>query len=74
MKQLHHLEKITTQEGISIIDLNHDINSAIIHSGISDGFVIVSSRHTTTAIRSIYIMILLYVIARRMNLKTHIRI
>ena len=30
--------------------LNHDIDSAIVHSGISDGFVIVSSRHTTTAI------------------------
>ena len=50
MKQLHHMEKITTEEGISIVDLNHDINSAIVHSGISDGFVIISSRHTTTAI------------------------
>jgi len=50
MKQFHHIEKITTGEGISIVDLNTDINSAIEHSGISDGFVIVSSRHTTTAI------------------------
>ena len=50
MKQLHHLEKLNTGEGISFVDLNNDINSAIDHSGISDGFVIVSSRHTTTAI------------------------
>jgi len=50
MKQFHHIEKVTTDEGISIVDLNSDINNAIGHSGICNGFVIVSSRHTTTAI------------------------
>lgn len=50
MKQFHHIETITTDEGISICDLSADINNAIEHSGINDGFVIVSSRHTTTAV------------------------
>ena len=50
MKQYHHIENIKTSEPISIIKLDDDINSAIAHSGLSDGFVIVSSRHTTTAI------------------------
>ena len=50
MKQFHHVESIQTQDAISIIDLNNDINSALEHSGISHGFVTISSRHTTTAI------------------------
>jgi secondary thiamine-phosphate synthase enzyme len=50
MKQYHHIEKIKTGEGISITKLDDDINSAIKHADITDGFVIVSSRHTTTAI------------------------
>ena len=50
MKQYHHIEKIKTAEPISIIKLDDDINSAIAHSHLTDGFVIVSSRHTTTAI------------------------
>jgi len=50
MKNHHHVEKIKTAEGISIVNLNDDINNAINHSRISNGFVIVSSRHTTTAI------------------------
>ena len=50
MKNCHHVETIKTGEGISITNLNDDINNAIRHSGITDGFAIISSRHTTTAI------------------------
>lgn len=50
MKQFHHVELIKTNEPISIINLNTDIMNAISHSGVSYGFVTVSSRHTTTAI------------------------
>jgi secondary thiamine-phosphate synthase enzyme len=50
MKQYHHIEKIQTTEPISIIKLDEDINSAIRHCDITDGFVIISSRHTTTGI------------------------
>ena len=50
MKIYNHSEVIKTSEPISIVNLNDDINNAIDHSGILDGFVIVSSRHTTTAI------------------------
>ena len=50
MKNYHHIETITTGEGISIVDLNDDINNAIEHSRITEGFAIISSRHTTTAV------------------------
>jgi len=50
VKQFQHVEIIETKEAISVVNLNVDINNAIEHSGITMGFVIVSSRHTTTAI------------------------
>ena len=50
MKVYHHIETVKTTEQISIFNLNDDINRAIEHSCILDGFVIVSSCHTTTAI------------------------
>lgn len=50
MKICHHAEKIQTGEGISIVNLNDDINNAIKHSCITEGFAIISSRHTTTAV------------------------
>lgn len=50
MKICHHVETIQTGEGISIININDDINNAIRHSGITQGFAIISSRHTTTAV------------------------
>jgi len=50
MKNYHHIETIQTSEGISIVDLNDDINNAIKHSRVTEGFAIISSRHTTTAV------------------------
>jgi secondary thiamine-phosphate synthase enzyme len=50
MKIYHHVETIKTSEGISIHTLNDDINNAIEHSRVTEGFVVISSRHTTTAI------------------------
>jgi secondary thiamine-phosphate synthase enzyme len=50
MKNYQHVETINTSEGISLINLNDDINNAIGHSRITEGFIIISSRHTTTAI------------------------
>jgi secondary thiamine-phosphate synthase enzyme len=50
MKIYQHVETIQTTEGISLVNLNDDINNAIGHSHITEGFVIISSRHTTTAI------------------------
>ena len=41
---------IETQPGISIFDISNDINRCLDESRIKNGFVIVSSRHTTTAI------------------------
>jgi len=50
VKLYHHIDKIVTGEGISLVSLDDNINSAIMHAGISEGFVIISSRHTTTGI------------------------
>ena len=50
MKNYHHVETVKTSNGISIINLNEEIDNAIVHSRISEGFAIISSRHTTTAI------------------------
>jgi len=50
MQIYHHVEQIDTQDAISITNLNPLIEEMIARSGITDGFVIVSSRHTTTAI------------------------
>lgn len=46
----HQVEQISTQEPVSIVNLNPLIEVAIERSCIDNGFVIVSSRHTTTAI------------------------
>ena len=50
MKNYHHVETIETSDGISFYNLNDAIASAIQHSHITEGFAIVSSRHTTTAV------------------------
>ena len=50
MKNYHHVETVKTSNGISIINLNEEIENAIEHSRISEGFAIISSRHTTTAV------------------------
>ncbi len=50
MQQYHHIETITTSQPISVIELDDDINNVIRHSRMTEGFVIISSLHTTTAI------------------------
>jgi len=50
MKNYHHLEKIKTGEGISFVNLNDAIANAIKHSSVTEGFAVISSRHTTTAV------------------------
>lgn len=50
MKNYHHVETVTTGQGISITSLNDAIANAIKHSHVTEGFAIISSRHTTTAI------------------------
>lgn len=50
MQIYHQVKEIVTREPITIVNLNQIIEQAIVHSRIDDGFVIVSSRHTTTAI------------------------
>ena len=42
--------ELETGEGISLHDLMPDLNRAIANSGIVNGFVTVTSQHTTTAI------------------------
>lgn len=41
---------LDTCEKIEIVDLTPQINSVLASSGISNGFAVVSSRHTTTAL------------------------
>lgn len=50
MKNYQHIEKIQTPEGISFVSLNDAIANAIHHSRVTDGFAVISSRHTTTAV------------------------
>lgn len=41
---------VETQTGISIFDISAEVNACLEESGIKNGFVIVGSRHTTTAV------------------------
>ena len=50
MKQFHKYIEVNTQESISIVNLDPYIEESIIESTIQNGMVLVSSRHTTTAI------------------------
>lgn len=50
MKIVSSFIELETGEGISLHDLMPDLNNAIASSGIVDGFVTVTSQHTTTAI------------------------
>ena len=50
MKIVSSLIELETGEGISLHDLMPDLNKAIASAGIVDGFVTVTSQHTTTAI------------------------
>jgi secondary thiamine-phosphate synthase enzyme len=41
---------LDTGENIEIVNLTTRINSIVVSSGISNGFAVISSRHTTTAL------------------------
>jgi len=44
------VHRLQTGEGIDLINLDEAVEDAVKESGIKDGMVIVSSRHTTTAL------------------------
>ena len=50
MRIEHELIEIDTGEGIAISDLTPEIEARLAASGIRQGFVVLSSRHTTTAL------------------------
>jgi secondary thiamine-phosphate synthase enzyme len=50
LKIISSFIELDTCEGISLHDLMPDINQAVAKSGIRNGFVTVTSQHTTTAI------------------------
>ena len=50
MKHISSFIEIETGEGIALHDLMPGIKDAVAKSGINNGFVTVSSQHTTTAI------------------------
>ena len=50
MKTIHHYIDLETGNDISIHNITADISSLIQQSGIRDGFVTITSQHTTTAI------------------------
>lgn len=50
MKIIPSFIELETGAGISLHDITPDIRAAIAKSGISNGFVTVTSQHTTTAI------------------------
>ena len=50
MKIISSFIEVETDEGISLHDLMTGIKEAVVNSGIKNGFVTVTSQHTTTAI------------------------
>ncbi|MBT8128379.1 MAG: YjbQ family protein [Gammaproteobacteria bacterium] len=50
MKIISSIIELHTNEGISLHDLMPDIKAAVAESGINNGFVTITSQHTTTAI------------------------
>ena len=50
MRIEHQLIEIDTGEGIAVSDLTPEIEARLAASGIHHGFVLLSSRHTTTAL------------------------
>ena len=50
MKILHHQLEITTKQGLSLFDITADIRDWLQASGAQNGFISVTSRHTTTAV------------------------
>ena len=50
MSNYHCFIQLETGEGISLHDITNDIDIAVAQSGIKNGFLTVTSQHTTTAI------------------------
>ena len=50
MRIVSSLIELETGEGISLHDIMPEIRNAVAESGISNGFVTVTSQHTTTAV------------------------
>ena len=50
MQIQHHNLNIETQKGISIFDITAQVNACVQEAEISQGFVVVCSHHTTTAL------------------------
>lgn len=50
MRSVHHRLELTTGKGLSVHNLTEDVRSLVTASGIRDGLVTVTCRHTTTAL------------------------
>ncbi len=50
MISIHYTLTISTDPGIALHDITPQVRSLVADSGMADGFLILSSRHTTTAI------------------------
>lgn len=50
MKTHHHVIELETGPGVSLTDITGRLRDAVAASGVVDGAVIVTSRHTTTAL------------------------
>jgi len=50
MKVISSFIELDTGEGIALYDIMSDLKNAAVNSGVSNGFVTVTSQHTTTAI------------------------
>lgn len=50
MRIQHEIIRLATREGICLFDITPQIRAYLADSGIQSGFVIVTSRHTTTAL------------------------
>jgi secondary thiamine-phosphate synthase enzyme len=47
---INEVLELSTDSGVDIHDLNHKIHNSIQEHGINNGLVVVTSRHTTTAL------------------------
>jgi secondary thiamine-phosphate synthase enzyme len=50
MRYSSHVLTVTTSPGIALFDLTEGVNRLIEQAGLSQGFAVLTSRHTTTAI------------------------
>jgi secondary thiamine-phosphate synthase enzyme len=50
MRCEHHTVRLETGSGICLVNVTDRLRELVSHSGLRDGFVTVTSRHTTTAV------------------------